>query len=107
MESDKNGGVELISIKSFNVDKMADTNFKEQSDDKNVGRSEIISDDEDRNDIKLVGASDKVRPNHYDGNERLIGSLQNNFTFPGNFCGRDVSGYYADDHLFRRHSAVS
>ena len=63
MESEKNGGVELISIKSFNVDKMADTNFKEQSDDKSVvGRSEIRSDDEDGNNIKLVGAShsDKV-----------------------------------------------
>ena len=57
MESEKNGGVELISIKSFNVDKIADTNFIEQSDDKSVGRSEISSDDEDRNDIKLVGAS--------------------------------------------------
>ena len=108
MDLDKNGGVELISIKSFNVDKMSDTNLKEQSDYISVGRSEINSDDEDRNNIKLVSVShsDKVWPNHYDWNERHR-NVQIEFKFAGKSCGRDVSSCYADDHIFRRHSAVS
>ena len=52
----------MISIKRLNVDKMADTKFKDQSGDRSFRRSEINSEDEDGNDIKLVGAShsDKV-----------------------------------------------
>ena len=108
MDLGKNGGVELISIKSLNVDKMADTKFKDQSGDRSFRRSEINSEDEDGNDIKLVGAShsDKVRPNHYDWNERHR-NVQIDYNFAGNSYGRDVSGCSADDHIFRRHSTVS